>query len=98
MAPFEPTSLPPLDLDLLSLMPFAGRANRAIATLEGLFYGIPNPDVLLSPLTTQEAVLSSKIEGTQADFEDVLRFEAGEAPEGPSRRGDIGEFMNYRKR
>ncbi|WP_370642837.1 Fic/DOC family N-terminal domain-containing protein [Ectothiorhodospira sp. 9905] len=27
---------------------------------------IPNASVLLSPLTTQEAVLSSRIEGTQA--------------------------------
>lgn len=78
-------------------MPLIGKANRAIATLEGLFYGLPNPNVLLSPITTQEAVLSSKIEGTQADFEDVLRFEAGEEPAEPSRREDIHEIMNYRK-
>lgn len=89
MQPFEPESLPPNDLDLLGLMPLIGKANRAIARLEGLFYGIPNPNVLLSPITTQEAVLSSKIEGTQADFEDVLRFEAGEEPAEPSRREDI---------
>ena len=78
-------------------MPLVGKANRAIATLEGLFYGIPNPNVLLSPITTQEAVLSSKIEGTQADFEDVLRFEAGELPSEPERREDIHEINNYRK-
>jgi len=97
MKPFEPEQLPPKDLDLLALMPLVGKANRAIATLEGLFYGIPNPNVLLSPITTQEAVLSSKIEGTQADFEEVLRFEAGEIPVEPSRREDIHEIMNYRK-
>jgi len=95
--PFEPESLPPKDLDLLALMPAIGKANRAIATLEGLFYGIPNPNVLLSPITTQEAVLSSKIEGTQADLEDVLKFEAGEAASEPSRNEDIHEIMNYRK-
>jgi len=78
-------------------MPTVGKANRAIATLEGLFYGIPNPNVLLSPITTQEAVLSSKIEGTQADLEDVLKFEAGEPPAEPSRREDIHEIINYRK-
>ena len=61
---FDPEQLPPQDLDLLALMPVVEKANRAIATLEGLFYGIPNPNVLLSPITTQEAVLSSKIEGT----------------------------------
>ncbi len=97
MKPFEPEQLPPKDLDLLALMPMIGKANRAIATLEGLFYGIPNPNVLLSPITTQEAVLSSKIEGTQADFEDVLKFEAGEPPVEPSRREDIHEIMNYRE-
>jgi Uncharacterized conserved protein len=97
MKPFEPQNLPPRDLDLLGLMPRIGKANRAIATLEGLFYGIPNPDVLLSPITTQEAVLSSKIEGTQADFEDVLKFEAGEFPADSSRRADIYEIINYRR-
>jgi len=97
MKPFEPEQLPPRELDLLALMPLVGKANRAIATLEGLFYGIPNPNVLLSPITTQEAVLSSKIEGTQADFEDVLKFEAGESPAEPSRQEDIHEIMNYRK-
>lgn len=97
MQPAIPEELPPQDIDLLSLMPLVGRANRAIATLDGLFYGLPNPNVLLSPITTQEAVLSSKIEGTQADFEDVLKFEAGESPEEPSRREDIHEIMNYRR-
>ncbi len=97
MKPFEPEKLPPADLDLVLLLPKIGKANRAVATLEGLFYGIPNPNVLLSPIATQEAVLSSKIEGTQADFEDILRFEAGEAPAEPSRQEDIHEIMNYRK-
>jgi hypothetical protein len=36
--------------------------------------------LLLSPLTTQEAVLSSKIEGTQATLGEVLKFEAGRSP------------------
>ena len=35
-----------------------------------------NPQVLLSPLTTREAVLSSRIEGTQASLEEVLQYEA----------------------
>ena len=94
MNPFEPEPLPPVDLDLLSLMPIVGKANRAVATLEGLFYGIPNPNVLRSPITTQEAVLSSKIEGTEADLEDVLKFEAGESPAEQSRREDIYEIIN----
>ncbi|MCX8090316.1 MAG: hypothetical protein N3I86_05190 [Verrucomicrobiae bacterium] len=97
MQPFEPESLPPRNLDLPGLVPLIGKANRGVAMLEGLFHGIPNPDVLLSPLTTEEAVLSSRIEGTQADFGDVLKFEAGEEPAEPGRREEIVEIINYRR-
>jgi Fic family protein len=59
---------------------------------------IPNANVLLSPLTTREAVLSSRIEGTQTTFDEVLRYDA-EAEEGqfePDRMADIQEVINYR--
>ena len=52
--------------------------------------------MLLSPLTTQEAGLSSRIEGTQATSGEVLKFEAGEEIREQSRREDIYEIMNYR--
>jgi len=45
---------------------------------------------------TREAVLSSRIEGTQATMGDVLQFEAGQAPASPRRRDDINEVLNYR--
>jgi Fic family protein len=57
---------------------------------------VPNADVLLSPLTTQEAVLSSRIEGTQATMGEVLEFEAGQEAFSPERREDIYEVLNYR--
>jgi Fic family protein len=57
---------------------------------------IPNPSVLLSPLTTQEAVLSSRIEGTQATMGEVLEFEAGKEASTPERREDVQEVLNYR--
>ncbi len=50
---------------------------------------------MLSPLTTQEAVLSSKIEGTQATLEDVLGHDAGQLATGEKER-DIQEIVNYR--
>jgi len=54
---------------------------------------VPNPAVLLSPLTTQEAVLSSKIEGTQATMGEVLEFEAGEEAKSSEHREDIREIQ-----
>jgi Fic family protein len=56
---------------------------------------LPNPNILLSPITANEAVLSSKIEGTQATLDEVLEAEAGLAV-AESRRGDIEEITNYR--
>jgi cell filamentation protein, protein adenylyltransferase len=97
MKPFEPEHLPVGSLNWTELIPLIGSANRAIAGYEGVLYGVPNPDVLLSPLTTQEAVLSSRIEGTQAELEDVYKFEAGEEVSDNERRYDIQEIVNYRR-
>ena len=73
-----------------------GKANRFVARYDGLLQSIVNPDVLLSPLRTKEAVLSSRIEGTQATLKEVLQFDAeGEATPG-NRNTDIHEVINYR--
>ncbi len=96
MEPCIPNKLPITTIKWEPLIPLIGSSNRALAYFNGILYGITNPDVLLSPLTTQEAVLSSRIEGTQATFGEVLKFEAGEAPERESRRQDIEEIINYR--
>ena len=90
---------PPRDLDWTKLLPLIGPANAAVARYEGVLHGVPNPDVLLSPLTSQEAVLSSRIEGTQATLGEVLEFEAGGAPDDEStpKRADIHEVLNYRR-
>lgn len=97
MKPFQPETLPPQALAWEDLIPAIGKANRALARYDGVLHGIPNPGVLLAPLTTAEAVLSSKIEGTQATLGDVMRFEAGEELEKESKRADINEILNYRK-
>ena len=96
MKPFVPQTLPIQDIQWEPLIPLIGAANRSLARYDGALYGVPNPEVLLSPLTTQEAVLSSKIEGTAATLSDVLRFDAGETPKEESRRVDIFEIVNYR--
>ena len=97
MKPFVPHKLPIAGLRWEPLIPIIGRANRALAECSGVLYALPNPEILLSPLTTQEAVLSSKIEGTQATFGEVLKCEAGEEPQQESRREDIREIINYRR-
>ncbi|MCK4660413.1 MAG: Fic family protein [Phycisphaerae bacterium] len=90
---------PPSNLDWLQLVPLLGPASAALARYDGVLSAIPNPQVLLSPLTTQEAVLSSRIEGTQATMTEVLEFEAKDEPGETDERkaADIYEVLNYRQ-
>ena len=94
--PYVPNQLPLTNLDYRLLLPLVGQANAALARYDGLLQSIPNPAVMLSPLTTQEAVLSSKIEGTQATVDEVLEQEAGLLKEGEKFQ-DIQEISNYRQ-
>jgi len=96
MKPFIPTRLPELALDWNSLVPLIGRSNRALAHYGGVLCGVPNAELLLSPLTTQEAILSARIEGTQASLSEVLKYEAGVRPTEFTKEMDIKEILNYR--
>ena len=97
MNPYNPENLPLSGLNLATMITELGQANRAIAAFGGLLVGIPNPYVLLAPLTSQEAVLSSKIEGTQASLQELLKYEAGDHAVSEAKVGDIEEILNYRK-
>jgi len=92
-------TFPPKTLDWEKLIPLVGPASAAVARYDGILSAVPNATVLLSPLTTQEAVLSSKIEGTQATMGEVLEFEAegGRKNLPDEKRNDINEVLNYRK-
>lgn len=63
--PYKPADLPIQNIDWSAFIELMGKANRYIARYDGLLQSIVNPEVLLSPLITQEAVLSSKIEGVR---------------------------------
>lgn len=90
---------PPPSLDWERLIPLIVAANAGLVRYNHLLAAIPNPSLLLSPLITQEAVLSSRIEGTQATMGEVLEVEAGGEPPGfnGSKRGDVEEILNYRR-
>ncbi|MCK4299124.1 MAG: Fic family protein [Planctomycetes bacterium] len=96
VTPYVPDSLPLNSLDWVSLVTPLAQANAELARYDGILQSIVNPYLLLSPLSMQEAVLSSRIEGTQATLEQVLEFEASPDREQTERRGDIQEVINYR--
>lgn len=90
---FVPYPLPRLvDLNP-SLVYRLDRASRAVSTLAGVGETLPNPHLLIRPFLSREAVLSSRIEGTQASISDVFLFEVSGARR--DRRGDTGEVVNY---
>jgi len=98
MKPYEPERLPLDQVDWAAHVSLIGQANAALARYDGMLQSIVNPAVLLSPLTTQEAVLSSRIEGTQASMEEVLEYEADPGVLVESgKQFDIQEILNYRR-
>ena len=93
------SKFPPTNLIWAELIPFIGPANAALARYDGTLSAVPNANVLLSPLTTQEALLSSRIEGTQATMGEVLEYEAEGDRKGLTderKKEDINEVLNYR--
>jgi len=87
---------PPKSIDWAQLVSLIGPASAALARYDGLLSALPNASILISPLTMQEAVLSSRIEGTQATMGEVLEFEAGKETTDPAKAADIHEVLNYR--
>lgn len=71
--------LPIPELNRNNLFQTFGDAVSSICRYDGMIYNMPYANVLLSPLMAQEAVLSSKIEGTQSTLDEVYSLEAGEA-------------------
>jgi len=98
MKPYIPDTLPLQNLDWVRFVNLIGKANAELARYDGILQGIINPHVLLSPLTTNEAVISSRIEGTQASLVEVLEFEASPRVDiQTEKQKDIQEIINYRK-
>ena len=68
-------------------------ADRAIGELSGVARTMPNPLLLAQTLARREAVLSSRIEGTQSSLSELVLFEV-ERPVG-SGHDDVREVLNY---
>ena len=91
---FVPAPLPPkLDYgrDLVLAL---SRADAALSELSIAGEQLPNPHLLIAPYLRQEAVLSSRIEGTQTTLSELLMDEVAVVP--PQRDpGDLREVRNY---
>ena len=67
---------PPANLNYEKLMPFLIKATDAIARYDQMLKNMHNSEILLAPLRNQEAVISSRMEGTVSTMDEILKYEA----------------------
>src|SRR5712691_588271 len=90
---YTPDPRPPAIRWSTTLASRLSEADRAVGRLAGEGRRLPNPHVLIRPFVRREAVLSSRIEGTQATLGELLALEAGAAVD--RSPDDLREVANY---
>lgn len=88
-----PAPLPPELHYPAELVRALSQADAALSELSGLGRVLPNPHLLIGPYLRREAVLSSRIEGTQTSLADLLANEAGRPAQ--AAPDDVREVRNY---
>ncbi len=96
---FVPHPLPhPLDWNT-ELGSRLADASAALGELSGLARNLSNPGLLISPFMRREAVLSSRIEGTETGMAELYAYEAGQLAipgmTGEAVEADRQEVANY---
>lgn len=90
---FIPDPLPPKINWTTQLVNALSQADFLLGKLAREGGKLPNPHLLIRPFITREAVLSSKIEGTQATIGEILAASAGISVQRNS--DDLQEVQNY---
>jgi Fic family protein len=73
---------PPALSDYERLLKPISSASAALARYDQMLKSMHSSDILLAPLRSQEAVISSRMEGTVSTLDEVLRLEAEQEEEG----------------
>lgn len=96
---FIPNPLPPKVSYDDSFVQLLSEANRNMGNLNGIGTQLPNPALLIIPYVRKEAVLSSRIEGTQTSLSELFYFEAARKDQQKKEAGrtDVLEVLNYVK-
>lgn len=91
---------PPEQLDYEKIIDSLAKATDAIARFDQMLKNMHNSEILLAPLRNQEAVISSRMEGTVSTMDEILRYEADyeEGSEDSSTvRQEVIETILYRR-
>lgn len=90
---FVPNPLPPAlewNGDLVAVL---SEADQALSRLDGRAADLPAPNLLIGPMSSREAVASSRIEGTTTTVSEVYQFQVGLVRD----RDDAEEVFNHIK-
>ncbi len=94
--PFILPFLPP-KLDYTPIFPQIIKTRDIVARYDEAVKRLPNPKIIQRSFETKEALLSSRIEGTQATLEEVLMFDAQNLKsQDDEKERDYREIFNYR--
>lgn len=90
---------PPQNIDINQILSALLAATNAIARYDQMLKNMHNSEILLAPLRNQEAVISSRMEGTVSTMDEILQYEADYPEEeySPNVRSDIIETVLYQR-
>lgn len=91
---------PPGQLDYERMIEPLARAIDAVARFDQMLKNMHDSEIFLAPLRNQEAVISSRMEGTVSTMDEILRYEAeyGEEDDSKSKvRSEVIETLLYQR-
>jgi len=91
---------PPEELDYGKFITGIIKATDAVARYDQMLKNMHNSEILLAPLRNQEAVISSRMEGTVSTMEEILRYEAdheSESTDTTNVRSEVIETILYQR-
>ncbi len=91
---------PPQNLDYGQIVNSLLKATDALARYDQMLKNMHNSEILLAPLRNQEAVISSRMEGTISTMDEILKFEAdseNDSEEAKNVRSEVFETILYQR-
>lgn len=97
---YHSNMFPPTSLDYTQLIPQLVKATDALARYDQMLKNMHNSEILLAPMRNQEAVISSRMEGTVSTMDEILKYEADfddKTEESSNARSEVIETILYQR-
>jgi Fic family protein len=92
---------PPVTLNYSKLLTPLADASSALARFDQMLKTMHNSEILLAPMRSQEAVISSRMEGTVSTLDEILQYEAeyteGQEDISKTTRSEVIETWLYQR-